>query len=210
MDLAFLKQKKWGLPVWAWAVIVSVVIFGLYYWYRKRSSSSNSSANTTTASPDNSNVPLTQFPYDPGGGSSGGDSGGYRGYSAPLPVVPPNITIEIPQPNGGGATTSTTPPSSPSSSLTTNTPIFQTGGEAISGALGAAGITQLKEAPASAGSPNLAEGLKQLNSITQVTSSQPPIKTVSTSKTVPSTVPKTTPIFQPIKPVISKTTKPLY
>lgn len=43
---AFLKEKKWGLPVWAWVLVVAGIIFGLYY-IRKRNANTSQSSNQT-------------------------------------------------------------------------------------------------------------------------------------------------------------------
>lgn len=47
-SLAFLKEKKFGLPVWAWAIVVSLVLFLLYKHFK---GSSSSSTGTTSSTP---------------------------------------------------------------------------------------------------------------------------------------------------------------
>lgn len=124
MNLAFLKQKKWGLPIWAWAGIAAIVIFGAYYYYRKKASSSSSSS-PDTSSTDSSQLPLSTLPYDygsGGGGDSGfgGGSGDYTGYSPPVTPNQQPLVIELQQTPTNNLTptsTQTTPPPSPSASL---------------------------------------------------------------------------------------------
>lgn len=114
MNLAFLKQKKWGLPIWAWAAITAVVLGGLYYYYKKKSASSSSDSSTSpnTSSTDSSNLPLSTLPYGYGDGSSGfGGSGDYNGYSPPVTPTQNPLVIELQQnPNTNPISTQTTPP----------------------------------------------------------------------------------------------------
>ena len=134
MNLAFLKQKKWGLPIWAWAAITAVVLAGAYYYYKKKSGSSASSTSPDTSTADSSQLPLSTLPYDygsGGGGDSGfGGSGDYNGYSPPVAPMQEPLVIELQQPGGTGSlvdvgpsqtgpavVTHTTPPASPSVSL---------------------------------------------------------------------------------------------
>lgn len=114
MNLSFFKQKKFGLPVWAWAVISAVIIFGIYYYIKKRNANSSSSTSTSspdTSSTDSSNLPLSTLPYDSGGGFGG--SGSYTGWS---PQTTPNqqpLIVEIQQtPTTNPDSTSTIPPAS--------------------------------------------------------------------------------------------------
>lgn len=84
--------KKWhGLPVWAWAAIASVVLFGVYYLYKKRASgSSSASAGAPTDAGDSSGL-------DSG---DSGDSGSGGTLSTPdntqLPANNPFPDIIVP------------------------------------------------------------------------------------------------------------------
>lgn len=61
--------KKWhGLPVWAWAAIASVILFGVYYLYKKRTNSSAS----TNATPTDAGSASSLLPDDSGDSGSGG------------------------------------------------------------------------------------------------------------------------------------------
>ena len=176
MNLKFLTQKKWGLPVWAWAIIASVIIFGVYYFYKKRAASSSSTPATTDTTGDTSgDIPIS--PYFPGG--SGDSGGGGSFFSPPATDTNPPPAVEIITANPGPTpTTSTTPPSSPSASLTAHATISSPGVvNTVPG--GGEAFTTLPGQTASSIN-NAIEG------------SGPPIKTTST-KTIPGPTPGTTP-----------------
>lgn len=202
MNLSFLKQKKFGLPVWAWVGISAVLIFGIYYYIKKRQgSSSNSSTSPSTATPDNSNVPLSTLPF---GDSGSGDGGGSSFFSPPLiPNSTPPILVELAQPDSAPNGGSTTPPSNPSVSLSGAAAIPATSiGQAASAFINSPGGVASSEpaGPIASSAQAIAEGNKAFNQI----ETQTPIKTVNTTKTIPTSV------FQPVKPVKSLTEKPLY
>lgn len=76
MDLGFLKKKELGLPLWAWALIVAVLMYLLYRHYKN--SAANASAASTTA-PDTTGTSTGAL--DTSGGGSGDFSGGGGGPS---------------------------------------------------------------------------------------------------------------------------------
>lgn len=50
----FLKEKRGGLPVWVWALILALIIGAVIYLRRKNTGNSNS--NTSSTSPSDSNT----------------------------------------------------------------------------------------------------------------------------------------------------------
>lgn len=103
--LEFLKKKELGLPLYAWAAILAVVMFLAYRHFRSKSSAANSAvgvAPANAASDAAQNYP--QSSGDSGGGSGSGlqspdflpntaplyqaDSTSDGGYNVPYGVVP--------------------------------------------------------------------------------------------------------------------------
>lgn len=115
MNLESLKKKWHGLPVWAWALLAAVLVFGTYYIIKRRnSSSSNSTPDTSSqAAQDESAVGP---PPDYGSGGSGSSPfpsntgpdnfvGRPVNQDAPLPI---QIFLDQPKPDQP-APTPTTP-----------------------------------------------------------------------------------------------------
>lgn len=66
--------KKWhGLPIWAWAAIVGLVLYLGYRWYSSRNSSSSSNATPSTAAAS-AQTPDTSGGYPLASGDGGGSS----------------------------------------------------------------------------------------------------------------------------------------
>lgn len=102
-----LLNKKYGpLPVWAWAAITAVLIFGLYYIRKKRAASSTTANQTPSDAGNVSANPQDYYPYD--NGSGGGGSG------LETPQTPPEVAIGTgPVPSSDSAVPPTSQPSSP-------------------------------------------------------------------------------------------------
>lgn len=64
MELDFLKQKEFGLPIWAWAVITALVLFLAYRFFSSRSGGNGSSSLSD------------QFPGAAGASQNGSGAGG--------------------------------------------------------------------------------------------------------------------------------------
>lgn len=67
--LSFLKKKELGLPIWAWALIVSVGLFVLYRYVKNRNPSATPAAATPVQASDFTGTGAAD---DSGGGVSGG------------------------------------------------------------------------------------------------------------------------------------------
>lgn len=111
MKLDSLKQKKYGLPVWAWALIIAGLIFLLYYLH-KRNAGSSSTANNNPADPNATN------PNDFGGSLE--TPWDYQ--SAPFDVsTDPTTSGSTPENTPTKATTTSTPTSPKDSPPTIST-----------------------------------------------------------------------------------------
>lgn len=90
-DLSFLKKKELGLPMWAWAIIVAVIMLVLYRHF-KNSSGANSQTPvdaTSQATPADSGTA-----GDLGGGSGGGSLGGATDTSGALSDTVSNLAAK--------------------------------------------------------------------------------------------------------------------
>ena len=113
MKLGFLKEKKYGLPVWAWGLIVAGLIFGLYYLRKKNAGSST--ANNNPADPNATNP--SDF------GSAGPLETPWDYQSAPFDIgTTPSTSGSTPDgPTPASTTTPTTPNSTSSPPAVPNT-----------------------------------------------------------------------------------------
>lgn len=70
MDISFLKKKELGLPLYAWAGIIAVVLFLLYRHFKSKSGSTSNTASSTGTAADTGSANGTAA------GSSDAGSGG--------------------------------------------------------------------------------------------------------------------------------------
>lgn len=108
--LASLKTKKWGLPLWAWAIVVAVVGYFAYRWYQNRSGSSaaaNPAASTAgTTGADQSGL----VGYPGGSGDSGGGSPFFPQQNPPPVEIIGSSSVQPANPNESIATLSSVAP----------------------------------------------------------------------------------------------------
>lgn len=67
---SFLREKKFGLPVWAWVLIIGGLIFAVYYYYKKKAVSSGANASPLDSGAAAQNIsPDAGAPVDTGSAS---------------------------------------------------------------------------------------------------------------------------------------------
>lgn len=142
----FLHEKKFGLPIWAWALVIAGVVFALYWWHKKHSAAT--SQDTSNATPLDAGAAAAQPDSEAGSGGGGGgipDLSGigsasvpYTVDSTPYPYFDIGAGGEAPvqlSPDGSSSSTQTAQPSQTASSS----------------------LVKIAETPVSAKNPNFAQ-----------------------------------------------------